>query len=85
MKYFNLFVSIVIFAACDSSKDTSAEQDSAMNSCDEYVACMCASVSQEECDELTTLYSDASSDQQNECAIALDEAEAAGGCGTTEM
>ena len=48
-------------------------------SCDEYVTYMCECVSQDECDELTTLYSDASSDQQNECAIALDEAEAAGG------
>ena len=40
---------------------------------------MCECVSTEECDELTTLYSDATADQQNECAIALDEAEAAGG------
>ena len=38
---------------------------------------MCECVSTEECDELTTLYSDATADQQNECAIALDEAEAA--------
>ena len=49
------------------------------NSCDDYVAYMCECVSQEQCDEITTLYSDASSDQQTECTIALDEAEAAGG------
>jgi hypothetical protein len=49
------------------------------NNCDEYVSYMCECVSEAECDELTTLYSDASTEQQNECAIALDEAEAAGG------
>ena len=48
-------------------------------SCDDYVTYMCECVSTEECDELTTLYSDATAEQQNECAIALDEAEAAGG------
>lgn len=53
------------------------------NSCNDYVSYMCECVSQEECDEITTLYSDASTDQQNECAIALDEAEASNaGCDT---
>lgn len=62
MKYQILFLTSFL-AAC-------SEED---KSCDDYVSYMCDCHQEENCDELTTLYSDPTTEEQNDCAVALDE------------
>ena len=55
-------LAVLGLAACDDT-----------NACDEYVAYVCDCGTQDECDEVTNIYSDPDQSLIDECAIALDD------------